>query len=114
MTYTPSNPIRAFDLVTGEELWIAQGEEWTAPVILGGIVYSLDVTVRGPNRLVLYRARIDRLFRTTELPGHSRMPPVFSNDRETLFLGPDDERVCTVDIDIAEVKRTRSLSGAVR
>lgn len=114
VAYTPSDPIRALDPAAGEELWTAQGEEWTAPVVLDGIAYSLGVTVHGPNRLALYRARTGRLFRTIELPGRPRTPPAFSNDRETLFLGLDDERVCAVDIDAADVKWTRSLFGAVR
>ncbi|WP_424006358.1 PQQ-binding-like beta-propeller repeat protein [Haloferax denitrificans] len=112
--YTPGDPMRALDPAAGEELWTAQGERWTAPVVLDGIVYSLGVTVHGPNRLALYRARTGREFRTIELPGRPRTPPAFSNDRETLFLGLDDERVCAVDIDAAEVKWTRSLFGAVR
>lgn len=114
VAYTPSDPIRALDPAAGEELWTAQGEEWTAPVVLDGVVYSLGVTVHGPNRLALYRARTGRLFRTIELPGRPQTPPAFSNDRETLFLGLDDERVCAVDIDAAEVRWTRSLFGAVR
>jgi len=112
--YTPGDPVRAIDPAAGEELWAAQGESWTAPVVLDGVVYSLGVTVHGPNRLALYRARTGREFRTIELPGRPRTPPAFSNDRETLFLGLDDERVCAVDIDAAEVRWTRSLFGAVR
>ncbi|REA03357.1 hypothetical protein DEQ92_09475 [Haloferax sp. Atlit-6N] len=112
--YTPGDPMRAIDPAAGEELWAAQGESWTAPVVLDGVVYSLGTTVHGPNRLALYHARSGRLFRTIELPGRPQTPPAFSNDRETLFLGLDDERVCAVDIDAGEVTWTRSLFGAVR
>ncbi len=112
--YTPGDPMRAIDPAAGEELWAAQGEGWTPPAVLDGVVYSLGTTVHGPNRLALYRARTGRQFRTIELPGSPQTPPAFSNDRETLFLGLDDERVCAVDIDAAEVKWTRSLFGAVR
>ncbi|CQR49404.1 MULTISPECIES: outer membrane protein assembly factor BamB family protein [Haloferax] len=112
--YTSGDPMRAFDSAAGEVLWSAQGKNWTAPVVLDGVVYSLGVTAHGPNRLVLYRARTGREFRTIELPGRPRTPPALSNDRETLFLGLGGERVCAVDIDAGEVRWTRSLFGAVR
>ncbi|KAB1198636.1 MULTISPECIES: PQQ-binding-like beta-propeller repeat protein [Haloferax] len=114
VAYTASDPIHVVDAAAGEEVEVVPGDGWTTPAVLDGSLYSSGVTHHGPRRMGVYHAETGRDFRSLELPAAPTTAPAFSNDRETMFLGLRDERVCAVDLDSGEVKWTRGLYGAVQ
>ncbi|KAB1193732.1 PQQ-binding-like beta-propeller repeat protein [Haloferax sp. MBLA0076] len=113
VAYTASDPIHVVDAAAGEEVEVVPGDTWATPAVLDGSLYSSGITHHGPRRMGVYHAETGRDFRSIELPARPTTAPTFSNDRETMFLGLRDERICAVDLDSAEVKWTRELFGDV-